>query len=248
MALTRGNILDRVEAITGQDSDEFRTYLEISFNQVLNELFDIHDWEWTHKADQFTTTPATEEYDLSDSMLVSGDGDIRSARHIECMWDSTNGRPILPAELREIRKHFPLNDNPGQPSRYAPWGNYKIILTDIPDEAIVVKFLYKSKAIESTSDSDDLEDDLGVPSFVHQIVTKKMIAEGFMYFDDTRYQAVINEVGTPRIVNSLVFNAIAADMQHLESGTRFKFWEEELGSSGVTFNDFLRRTWATTDY
>jgi len=38
-------------------------------------------------------------------------------------------------------------------------------------------------------------------------------------------------------------NAINADMKHLESTARFKFWEEELAPYGTTYDDYLRHVW-----
>ncbi len=108
-----------------------------------------------------------------------------------------------------------------------------------------MKYLYLAKATLSTADADDLETTLGVPDYVQPLVEKMMLAEGMLKYDDSRRNSLLQEIGTPLIPQSLMFNAVQADMKHLESGARFKFWEEELASSGTTFNDYLRAWWST---
>lgn len=245
MALTRGNILDRIEGILGDDDTDFRTYLETSFNHCLHMLFDAHDWEWKHKDDYFNTTSTTEMYDLSSNALVhSGAADIRSAQDIEVMWDKTNGRFIKKVDLRDIRKHYPKSDNSGQPYVYAPWGAYKVFLADIPNGIFEVHYLYLRQATESTADADFLEATLGLPKYVHYLLEKMVLSEGMLYYDDNRRNGLLEEIGTPENKNTLMFNAVKADMKHLESGARFKFWNEELAPMGLTYDDFLRRVWA----
>ena len=305
-------MIDRVVAILGDDSAEFRTYLETSFNHVLFALFDIHDWEWKHKSGQFLTVAGTESYDLSNikriyhgavtggpfqageiitggtsaatgvvssvgsvfllytvlsgtlqsSEVITGGtslatattltapeggvtsiGDIRSAQDIEVLYDSTNGTPIQKVDLRDIRKHWPKEDTSGKPRLYAPWGTKTIILSDEPDGVYTMKFLYTAKATKTTADSVDLEGALGIPDYVHYVVEKMLLAEGMLKYDDSRRNAMLQEIGTPLSPNTLMFNAVQADMKHLESGARFKFWEEELAAHGNSFNDFLRATW-----
>jgi len=171
-------------------------------------------------------------------------GDLRSAQDIEVLYDTTNGKWIQKVDLRDIRKRWPKEDTSGKPSIYAPWGDKTIILSDEPDAAYTMKFLYLAKATKSTSDNDDLESTLGIPDYVHYLFEKMLLAEAMLKYDDNRRAAMLAEIGTPQVVNSLMFNAVQADMKHLESGARFKFWEEELGASGVSFNDFLRATWS----
>lgn len=310
--LTRGNLIDRVAGILGDDDTEFRTYLETSFNHVLFALFDMHDWEWKHRSGQFVTISGTEAYDLSNvkriyhgavtggpfvvgetitggtslatgvimsvsstfvlytassgtfqsSEVITGGtslatattltapeggvtsvGDLRSAQDIEVLYDSTNGQWIQKVDLRDIRKRWPKEDTSGKPTIYAPWATKTIILSDKPDGAYTMKFLYLAKAVKATSDSTDLEDTLGIPDYVHYIVEKMLLAEGMLRYDDNRRNALLQEIGTPLTPNTLMFNAVQADMKHLESGARFKFWEEELSARGTSFNDFLRATW-----
>lgn len=238
MGLTRGQVLNRVVSILGDDSAVFRTYLAGSFNHVMHSLYDMHDWEWKHTSGTFNTVVGTESYDLS---IPSPR--LRSAQDIECMWDKTNGRFIHKTDLRDIRKHWPKEDTSGQPTNYAPWGLRAIVLTDEPDGIYTINFLHVSKAIEATDDADDIETDLGIPDFIQYLLEKMVLAEGMLYYDDNRRAALLGEIGTPAVVNSLMFNAIAADMNHLDSGARFKFWEEELRPTSLTYNDFLRRTW-----
>ena len=310
---TRGNLIDRVVSILGDDSTEFRTYLEGSFNNVLFALFDMHDWEWKHRTGSFVTVAGTESYDLSNvrriyhgavtggpfqigeiitgsistatgvitsvgsvfvlytplsgtlqaSETITGGtsgatattsaapeggvlniGDFRSAQDIEVLYDSTNGKWIQKVDLRDIRKRWPKEDTSGKPSIYAPWGTKTIILSDKPDAAYTMKFLYTAKATRTSADSVDLEDALGIPDYVQYVVEKMLLAEGMLKYDDNRRNALLAEIGTPLLPNTLMFNAVQADMKHLESGARFKFWEEELAASGTSFNDFLRATWA----
>lgn len=309
---TRGNLIDRVAEILGDDSTEFRTYLAGSFNNVLFAIFDIHDWEWKHRTGQFITSAGTESYDLSNirriyhgavtggpfqvgeiitggtssatgvvsslgsvflfytplsGTLQSGEvitggtslatattstapdggalgvGDVRSAQDIEVLYDVTNGKWLEKVDLREIRKRWPKEDTSGKPRMYAPWGTKTIVLSDKPDAAYTMKFLYTAKAIRTTGDSVDLEDALGIPDYVHYVIEKMLLAEGMLKYDDARRNALLQEIGTPLLPNTLLFNAVQADMKHLESGARFKFWEEELAASGTSFNDFLRATW-----
>lgn len=236
--LTRGNLIDRVVAILGDDSTEFRTYLETSFNHVLFSFFDMHDWNFKHKSGTFNTVAGTESYNLATSST-----DIRSSQDVEVLYDSTNGTPITKVDLRDIRKHWPKEDTSGKPRIYAPWGSKTIILSDKPDGIYTMKYLYLAKATIATADANDLEDTLGIPDYVQYVVEKLLLAEGMLKYDDNRRRALLEEIGTPLIPNSLMFNAVQADMKHLESGARFKFWEEELAASGNSFNDFLRATW-----
>lgn len=237
--LTRGNLIDRCAAILGDTSTDFRTYLETSFNHVLFMFFDIHDWNFKHKSGTFSTVAGTESYNLATSSA-----DIRSSQDVEVLYDTTNGRFIDKVDLRDIRKRWPKEDTSGKPKLYAPWGSKTIVLSDEPDAIYVMKYLYLAKATASTSDSDDLESTLGIPDYVQYVVEKMLLSEGMLKYDDNRRSALLAEIGSPFIRNSLLFNAVQADMKHLESGARFKFWEEELASNGGTFNDFLRATWA----
>ena len=176
---------------------------------------------------------------------VAGVSDIRSSQDIECMWDKTNGRFIHKTDLRDIRKHWPKEDTSGQPANYAPWGTTTVFLSDKPDGVYIIDFLYIAQATPSTSESDDLYTTLGIPPYMHHVLEKMLLAEGMLYHDDSRRNALLLEIGSPTKPQTLIFNAIAADMKQLESGARFKFWEEELRPTGMTFDDFLRRTWAT---
>lgn len=311
---TRGNLIDRVVSILGDDSTEFRTYLQGAFNNVLFAIFDMHDWEWKHRSGQFLTSAGVESYDLSNvrriyhgsvtggpfqvGELITGGtssatgavssvsttylfytpvsgtlqsaevitggtsgatattttapeggvfsvGDVRSAQDIEVLYDVTNGKWLEKVDLRDIRKRWPKEDTSGKPRMYAPWGTKTIILSDKPDAAYTMKFLYTAKATRTSGDSVDLEDALGIPDYVHYVIEKMLLAEGMLKYDDNRRNALLAEIGTPLMPNTLLFNAVQADMKHLESGARFKFWEEELGATGISYNDFLRATWAS---
>lgn len=242
MSLTRGNILDRIENMLGDDDTDFRTYLETSFNHCLHMLFDAHDWEWKHKSGTVNTVAGTESYNLRTPSPT-----IRSAQDLECIWDKTNGRFLRKVDMRDIRKHYPKEDTSGQPYIYAPWGATTIFLSDKPNAIYTLDYLYIAMATESTTDADDLETTLGIPSYVHYLLEKLVMAEGMLYYDDNRRAALLREIGTPEIKDTLMFRAVVADMKHLESGARFKFWEEELSTTGMTYDDFLRRTWATNN-
>lgn len=233
MALTRGNILDRIAVILGDDSTATRTFLTTSFDNMLFYLYDLHDWEWKHKSGTFNTVAGTESYDLS----VSAPS-IRSAQDVECIWDKTNGRFLEKIDLRDARKHYPKEDTSGQPIFYAPWGLKTIFLSDNPDGVYTIDYLYIAKAVASTSDSNTLETTLGLPDYIHYLFEKLVTAEGFLVYDDSRRNSMLEEIHKLWLPK-----AIEADMKHLESGARFKFWEEELSPTSLTYNDFLRRVW-----
>lgn len=233
MSLTRGNIIDRVVRILGDTSTEFRTFLETSCNNMLFALWDRHDWTFKHKSGTFNTVAGTESYNLATSST-----DIRSAEDVEVLYDTTNGRFLTKIDLRDIRKRFPKEDTSGQPVVYAPWGATTIFLSDEPNDIFTMKYLYISVPTLPTSDSHDLFTQCGLPAHTQYLFEKMVLAEGMLDYDDDRRNAMLQEI------NSIWLpNAIQADMRHLESSARFKFWEEELSPSGGSYNDFLRYTW-----
>lgn len=234
MSLTRANVLDRVAAITGDTSTKMRTHLTTSLDQMLFALWDAHDWNFKHKTSSFNTVSGTEAKDLSVAA-----SDIRSSQDLEFIYDSTNGRKITKQDLRDIRNTFPKEDQSGQPYIYAPWGNKTIYMSPKPDGIYVIKFLYLSKPTLPTADGNDLESVCGLPDYTHYLFEKMVLAEGWLFKDDTRRQAMLDE-----IQNLWLPNARNADMQHLESSARFKFWEEEVQSPAIpTYDSFLRQTW-----
>lgn len=236
MAQTRGQLLDRVQAMTGDDSTACRTFIETSLDHMLFALFDMHDWEFKHKSGTFNTVAGTESYDLSVSS-----SDIRSAQDLEVFYDKTNGKFLEKVDLRDIRKRFPKEDTSGKPTIYAPWGPKTVYLSDEPDAIYVMKYLYLAKATLPTADANDLFTTCGLPDYIQYLFEKMVLAEGMLYHDDNRRTAMLTE-----ITQLWLPNAIQADMKHLESGARFKFWEEELAASGGTFDDFLRREWSNS--
>ena len=233
MGMTRANILDRVVAIIGDNSTEFRSYLETSLDNAMHLLWDAHDWTFKHKASTLSTVIAQEEYDLS---VVTTD--IRSSNDIEVLYDSTEGRFLRKNDLHSIKKRYPKADNSGDPTEYAPWGTKAIFLNPIPDAVNALKFLYIAKCTVPTADVDDLEDDCGLPDYVQPILEKLLLSEGFLYTDDARRSNLLSEINSIYIPN-----AIVADMKHLDSCARIKFWEEELAPRGVSYDDFLKHIW-----
>lgn len=231
---TRGTLLDRIVAIIGNDTTAFRTYLEGSFNNMLDALFDMHDWCFKGGLGTFTTVSGTESYNLRTSST-----DIRSAQDVEVIWDKTNQRFLNPGELRDIRKTHPAQTQTGKPSVFARWGANTIYLYNNPDGAYIMNYLYTKKATYSTLDADNIETTLGVPTYVHYLLEKMVLAEAFLFDDETRRNSMLEEI--EKIWKPL---AIAADMKHLENSARFKFWEEELRQTGVTYDQYLARTWA----
>lgn len=233
MSLTRGNIIDRVVRILGDTSTDFRTYLETCVDQMLFALWDRHDWNFKHKTGTFNTVSGTESYNLASTST-----DIRSSQDVEVLYDTTNGRFLSKVDLHDIRKRFPKEDTSGQPIVYAPWGATTIFLSDEPNGIFTMKYLYISVPTLPTSDSHDLFTQCGLPAHTQYLFEKMVLAEGMLDYDDDRRNAMLQEI------NSLWLpNAIQADMRHLESNARFKFWEEELAPSGGSYDDFLRYTW-----
>ena len=245
--LTVGNILDRIVGnsatgivgVIGNDSIQLRNYLATSFDHACFQLFDIHDWEFKHKSSTFNTVVALDNYDLSVSSP-----DIRSSQDVECIWDFTNGRFLHKVDLRDIRKHWPKQNTSDQPVYYAPWGETTIFVSDIPNGIYTINYLYICRYVPHTSESDDLQTTLGIPQYLHYLIERMVLAEAMLFEDDQRRQALLEEIGDLTTPETLIFNAVRSDMRNLESGARFKFWEEELRPIGLTFDDFLRRTWA----
>lgn len=236
MATTRGTVIDRVANMLGDTSTDFRTFMETSFNNMLYALHDLHDWEWKHKSGTFPTVASTESYVVATAASLT---DFRSPNDIEVLWDSTNKRFLNRKELRDIRKRYPEGVTTGQPTVFAGWGDTTVYFFPIPDGAYTIKFLYTKTATEATSDANTLVTTLGVPAYVHYLFEKMCLAEGMLYHDDARRTALLEEI--IKVWKPL---AMQADMKHLESGARFKFWEEEVCPSGVTYDDYLRKWWA----
>ena len=235
MALTRGSIIDRVAAVLGDNSTDFRTYMETSFNHMLYALYDMHDWEWKHKDGTFNTVSGTEEYNLLTSSPV-----IRSAQDVEIIYDKTNGRVLNKLDMNNLRKRYPKEDESGQPTSFAVWNRNEITLHPNPNGIYVQKYLYLATATESTLDADTLNATLGLPPYIHYLFEKMCMAEGMFQYDDNRRNKLLEEIEVlwkPR--------AIEADMKHLESNARFKFWEEELAATGIGYDDYLSRWWST---
>ncbi len=191
-----------------------------------------------------TTSTATATSTTAPLGGLAGVADIRSAQDIEIMYDTTNGRVLPKVDLKNIRKQYPKEDTSGQPRYYAPWGDKTVYLSDEPDATYIIKYLYTSKATSSSSDSDSIETVLGIPDYVQYLLEKMVMAEAMLYYDDARRTVILQEIGSAGSRGTLLFNAIAADMKHLESTARFKFWEEELCQNGLTYDQYLGRVWA----
>lgn len=231
---TRGTMLDRIASIIGNDDTSFRTYLEGSFNNMLDALFDMHDWCFKGGVGTFNTVAGTESYNLRTSST-----DIRSAQDVEVIWDKTNQRFLNPCELRDIRKTNPAQDQTSKPSSFARWGANTIFLYAIPDDTYIINYLYIKKATYATADANDIETTLGIPTYLHYLLEKMVLAEAFLFDDESRRNSMLEEINgiwRPAAIN--------ADMKHLENSARFKFWEEELRQTGVSYDQYLARTWA----
>jgi hypothetical protein len=238
MTMTRGNIIDRCAATLGDSSTAFRTHAETTVNNQLFDLWDRHDWEFKHKTSTFSTVAGTESYTLS-----SGTADLRSSTDIEVMYDKTNGLFLLPVDLKDVRKAYPKEDTSGKPTTYSPWGTKKVFLNPEPDGIYVINFLYTSKPTLPTSDSHDMETQCGLPDYLHHVIDEMVLAKMLFYYDDSRYTALRQEIEAV-----LLPNAIKADMAHLESSARFKFWEESMQSSGMSYDDLLRARFYNNNY
>jgi hypothetical protein len=230
---TRGDIIDRVVEVLGDTSAAFRTYLEGSFERVLYKLWDRHDWNFKHKVGNFPTVIGTESYDIATTIT-----DLRSSEDIEVMYNKTKGRVISKTDLKNIRKSWPKEDTSGEPTLYAPWGGTTIYLSDNPDAVYDIHILYLSNPIMPIDDEDDLLGDLDIPVFMNHIIEDMLLIEGFRFLDDGRLASFTEELN--RITLPL---AIQADMKHLETTARIKFWQEELAPQGATMNDYLRHIW-----
>mgnify|MGYP000036761150 CR=1 FL=1 len=233
MAMTRGQLLDRCAKIIGDDSSDFRTTVAGGLDHMLFSLWDRHDWAFKHKTGTFTTVLGTESYNLS-----SGTPDLRSTEDLDVVYDKTNGLRLRKVDLRAVRKVYPKEDSTGKPAQYASWGAKTIFLTPNPDGAYVIKFLYLSKPTLPTADANDLETQCGLPDYVQFLFEKMVLAEAMLYSDDSRRPTILQE-----LESILLPKAIEADMRHLESGARFKFWEEELSPTSLTYDDYLRNVY-----
>ena len=234
MALTRGQLITRISTKLERPGDTaFETLIAGDLDQMLFFLFDMHDWEWKHKEGTFNTVSGTESYNISVSSPY-----IRSVQDIDVLWDSTNKVWLNKVNLKDIRKAYPGGSGSGIPIRYAPWGAKWINLDNIPNSINVMKYLYLSKAVLPTADGNDLESTCGVPDYCHYLLEKLVLAEAMQIDNDDRRDNLLIEIERmwkPKAIN--------ADMKHLESNSRFKFWEEEVQSSGSSYDDFLRHTW-----
>lgn len=185
-----------------------------------------------------TTSGATTTSSTGPKEGVTGIADLRSSQDIEVLWDSTNKVFLGKVDLHTIRKEYPEGSQAGKPIRYAPWGTKTIFLDRIPDGIYTMNFLYLAKATLPTADANDLETVCGVPDYCQYLLEKMVLAECMIIDNDSRRDNLlleINKMWKPMAIN--------ADMKHLESGARFKFWEEELAPYGTTYDDFLRHVW-----
>lgn len=240
MAFTRGNILDRVaKDLIGDESTKFRTYLATSLDHTLDRLWDLHDWNWKHKASSFTLTADVETVDLASI------ADFRSSQDIEVIWIPTKKKFLRKVDLRVIKKDYPGETNTSaEPNRYAPWGATTIFLDPIQTGNLTAELLYISKPVVPTTDATDLQATTGLPRFMNFLLEKMLFAEGLLYHDEDRYFRVEERIVLPNgRPGKWLAEAIQSDMKHLEETARFKFWEEEMLPLGITFDDFLRKTW-----
>ena len=234
MAMTRLQLKNNIATALERPGDtDFLAYLDSRIDQMLFFLFDMHDWNWKHKSGTFNTVATTESYDISSTST-----DVRSSQDLEVLWDSTNKRFLSKVDLHIIRKQYPGGSQAGKPLRYAPWGTKTIYLDPIPDGTYVLNYLYLSKATLPTSDSDDLESVCGVPDYCQYLLEKLVLAEAMIIDNDSRRDNLLVEIDKLWKVK-----AVNADMKHLESTARFKFWEEELAPYGTTYDDYLRHVW-----
>lgn len=233
MSMTRGQLLDRVQAVIGDTSTKFRTYLAGSLDNELHKLWDRHDWEFKHKTGSFNTVIGTEQYDLSVSTPS-----LRSTSHLELMYDKTNGSIIRKTDFKTIRKNYPDEDTSGSPTAYAPWGNNIIYLNPKADGIYEIKYLFASKAVVPTDDADDLYTVCGLPDFAQPVLEELVLSKGLFYTDDGRYNALRVE-----IENVLIPRLIQADQQALEQTARFKFYNEDLNFTDSTYDQFIDRVY-----
>jgi len=220
MALTRGQFITNVAtALERPDDTAFKTQISGRLDQMLFVMFDMHDWNWKHKEGTFSTVSGTETYDVSTSSV-----DVRSSQDLEVLYDSTNKTVLSKTTLRTLRRQYPEGLASGKPERYAPWDNKSIHIDNIPDAVYVMKYLYLAKATLPTSDDDDLEAVCGVPDYAHYLLEKLVLSEMMIIDNDDRRQGLLVEI--TKMWRPLAINA---DMKHLESSARFRFFEEELG-------------------
>ena len=232
--MTRLQLKNNIASFLERPGDtDFLTFLDSRIDQALFALFDMHDWNWKHKEGTFNTVATTESYSLATPSPY-----IRSSQDLEVIWDSTNKKFLDKVDLHTIRKQFPEGSQAGKPIRYAPWGTKHIYLDRIPDGIYTIKYLYLSKAVLLAADANDIETTSGVPDYVHFLLEKMVLADAMIIDNDTRRDNLLTEI--IRVWKPLAVNA---DMKHLESSARFKFWEEELQPYGTTFDDFLRHAW-----
>jgi hypothetical protein len=238
MGLTRGNVIDRVASILGDDSSKMRVYLTTSINTSMLILWDMHDWSFKHKSGSFNTVNGTESYNLRTSTP-----DIRSADDVEVMYDFTNGTYLRKVNLHSIRKQYPKEDTSGKPSMYAPFGVSNVYLSDEPDGAYTIKYLYLAKATLPSTDADDLETVCGLPDYIQPLFEKIMLSEGMLFDDDSRRNGLLAEIKSVWLPS-----AIQADMKQPEQVARFKFWHEELLPQTFSYNDYLKRIFSSNGY
>jgi len=214
LALTRGQLIDSMVAITGDDSTGFRTRMEDSVNDQLYVLWNLHDWEFKHKSGSFNTVAGTESYDLSVSST-----DIRSANDLEILFDSTNGREIDKIDLKDIRGTYPKIDQTSKPRSYAVWGTKTVYFDVKPDGIYTMRYLYTSKPTLPTADANDLETVCGLPDYLHFLLRKMLLTEAFLVYDDSRRDNLMLE-----IERKWLPLARQVDLEHISETARFKCW------------------------
>lgn len=121
-------IVSRVVTFIGNQTAEFKTYIEQSLPLAEFHFCKSHDWQFLHKVNlSLAITNGTSEYDLS----VANIGFYMAAENVENIFDVDNGTYLKRVDLNEIRRFDPKGDDGSDedsPSRWAPVGDNRIIL------------------------------------------------------------------------------------------------------------------------
>lgn len=229
---TATEMITRVKNILGNTTTKFTTHLQQSFKYVLDELWNMHDWNFRHKTGSFPTVAGTESYNITTAASITN---LQSSNDIEIMYDSTNKRVLTKVDYQEIRRTYPGEDQSDQPMVYAPWTTVDTVyLGPKPDGIYTIKFAYISSATMPSTFSEDIETSLGVPRYLHTLLEKMLLVEAMLYYDDGRAAALQQLIDTRYLPR-----AIETDMRHTNSNERIKLWEEMLSQPQSNYNQYL---------
>lgn len=230
---TRLEAVSEVLDILGRTDDSIlQTKLNNGINLVILEFWMEHDWSFAHKngvTDSLSVTLATgtSEYTLNTAEI----GFEMRNTDIDKIYCQQAGKEIslTKVDLRDIRHADPGFKDNGQPTKWAPVSNNRIVVHPKPtvNENGFVLFI-DGRVLPSYLSADGTY--LPVPLEYQNLILQKLLVFAYRRENDPKAERELV------IYQSMLSNAKRHDMRHLESNAKFKWPDQEYAPSSHRLN------------